>query len=435
MAEIVAVTPGSKAAKAGFLTGMKIVEVNGRQIADIIDWKQALAFSTMRTSVIHDGKAQSIVVRHRSGEDIGLAFSTSTLDSLRTCKNSCVFCFVKQMPKKQRHTLYVRDDDYRLSLVYGSFVTLTNLDNDDWNRIFAKKISPIYVSVHTTNPNLRAKILGNPNAAHILEQLKELVAHGISVHAQLVLIPGINDELELERSICDLMSLSPGLESIAVVPVGLTMYRDGLPELRGFDKDAARAVLSRISAHQKRCRRKLGRSLVYAADEFYVLAESDFPSTKSYDEYSQLENGVGMSRLFRDDFMAALRAAQFSSEAVEKVVWVTGESSALSMRYLQNAFNARSHGFVDVLAVPNRLFGGGVTVTGLLGGKDIALALGRAFFTAGTSIIIPDVTLRDGLFLDDLPFKKLQSWFPEYNIHLCPTNGADLVRWSLGQKE
>jgi len=435
VAEIAEVTPGSKAEKAGLRAGMKIVEVNGSRIADIIDWKQALALPTMRISVSHEGKSGAFLVRHRSGEDIGLAFSTPTLDPLRTCKNSCLFCFVKQMPKGQRQTLYVRDDDYRLSLVYGSFVTLTNLENDDWHRLLRQGISPIYVSVHTTNPELRVKVLGNPQAAKIMEQLRELIAHGISIHVQLVLIPGINDGPELERSIVDLVALSPGVESIAVVPVGLTMHREGLPELHGFDKAGARDVLARMEKHQKRARRKFGRSLVYAADEFYILAESDFPSTRSYDEFPQLENGVGVSRLFREDFMAALTAIKNPRRTRENVLWVTGEASTMCLRYLQRAINAKARIFVDVLTVTNRLFGGGVTVTGLLGGRDIALALGRSSVAAGTLILIPDVALRDGTFLDGLTFNELTSWFPEYSLLLCPTTGGDLARWSLGQKE
>jgi len=432
---IIEVIPGSRAARAGLRAGMKIVQVNEMEIRDIISWKQALAFPSMQIAAEVAGARRTYLVRHRSGEDIGVVFATATLDELHTCENNCLFCFVKQMPPGQRQSLYVKDDDYRLSLVYGSFVTLTNIPEEEWRRLLQEGISPIYVSVHSTNPKLRVEIMGNPRAAMIMEQVRELVAHGISVHVQLVLIPGTNDGAELERSIADLVALHPGVDSIAVVPVGLTGHRQGLPELNRFNKDSAREVLLRLEKFRVRARRKFGRTLVYAADEFYVLAETDFPRSSSYDDFPQLENGVGISRLFRDDFLRTLAAVGQRRRPESPVLWVTGMASAICLQRLQHEINARHQVFVDVLTVPNLLFGGGVTVTGLLGGRDIALALSMAQIFPRTRVLIPDITLREGKFLDDTTFLELQSSFPELILAVCRTTGEDLVKLTLGLKE
>ncbi len=435
MGVIIEVIPGSRAARAGLRAGMKIVQVNEMEIRDIISWKQALAFPSMQIAAEVTGARRTYLVRHRSGEDIGVVFATATLDDLHTCGNNCLFCFVKQMPPGQRQSLYVKDDDYRLSLVYGSFVTLTNISEEEWRRLLQEGISPIYVSVHSTNPKLRVEIMRNPRAAMIMEQVQELVAHGISVHVQLVLIPGKNDGVELERSITDLVALHPGVDSIAVVPVGLTGHRQGLPELSRFNKDSAREVLLRLEKFRIRARRKFGRTLVYAADEFYVLAETDFPRSSSYDDFPQLENGVGISRLFRDDFLRTLAAVGQRRRPESPVLWVTGMASAICLQRLQHEINARHQVFVDVLTVPNLLFGGGVTVTGLLGGRDIALALSMAKILPKTRVLIPDITLREGKFLDDTTFLELQFWFPELILAVCRTTGEDLVKLSLGLKE
>ena len=435
MGEIVNIVSGSQADKAGLRPGMVVTHVNDGEIRDIIQWKQALAFSTMNLTVTTAGEEKRIKVRHRSGEDIGVEFTSPTLDKLRTCTNNCQFCFVRQMPKGLRSSLYIKDDDYRLSLVYGSFVTLTNVTSEEWQRILQEGISPIYVSVHTTNPRLRVLLMGNPEAANVMGQLSQLVEHSIAVHVQLVLVPGLNDGLELKRSLDDLLLLHLGVESIAVVPVGLTAHRHGLTALRGYDKDSARAVLEILEKYRARCRRKFGRTKVYAADEFYILAETDFPLARSYDDYPQLENGVGLARLFHDEFRQALSTLRRRRLAPKKVLWITGQASFSALKRLQYDINARHHVWVDVLPVPNLLFGGGVTVTGLLGGQDIERALREATIVPSTLVLIPDVTLRDGRFLDDQTVQDLQAAFPAVTISICPTTGGDLVRRTLGLEE
>jgi len=424
--KITEVLPASPAARAGLYAGQSIISVNGKAIRDIIDWKQALALPVMRIVAL-DKVEQTYIVKHESGTDIGLVFDSPVIDQIHTCRNNCVFCFVQQMPQGQRDTLYVRDDDYRLSLVYGSFVSLTNIDDECWERILRERISPIYVSVHSTNPDLRAFIMQNHRAAAVMEQIKELVSHGIAVHAQLVLVPGLNDGPELLRSLLDLTALYPGVESVAVVPVGLTGHRTGLMHLTGYDAASARAVLREVFAFGTRMRRKHGVSVVYAADEFYVLAQADFPRHTWYDGYPQLENGVGLCRSFIDDFCGEWARRRNKAARARPVTWVTGESAQFVMRRLQHIVNLEG-GAVDLLVAPNKLFGGYVTVTGLLGGHDIKAALTSANLKPDTLVLVPDVCLRGSMFLDGLTFNELSSHFPELALISCPTQGKELAR-------
>ena len=412
---------------------MSILKVNGREIRDIIDWKYALANPVMRIEALDKDQQLLLRVRHDSGGGIGLSFESPTLDKLKICKNNCLFCFVKQMPPHQRDSLYVKDDDFRLSLVYGSFVTLTNLSEEDFLRIEQEKISPIYVSVHTTNPDLRATMMRNPAASKIMDQLHRLIAAGISVHAQLVLVPGLNDGKELLRSLTELTSLYPGVESVAVVPVGLTSFRENLAPLCGFTRDNAREVLNITAQFSTRLKRKSGVSMVYAADEFYILAESDFPKGSHYDEYPQLENGIGISRLFVDGFKKELKLHR-NTPRVGPIVWVTGESSAFLLRQLQHELNVHAKTWVDILVVKNALFGGKVTVTGLLGGGEIVSALKGAGLTPQTRVFIPDIALRENVFLDNISIDYLCDQFPDLHIEVCPTSGADLVRKTLAER-
>ncbi len=431
--QVTEVLPASPAARAGLCAGHSIISVNGKTIRDIIDWKHALVAPLMRI-VARDKheREQTFIVKHQSGADIGLGFDVPTIDRIHPCQNNCVFCFVRQMPPGKRDTLYVKDDDYRLSLVYGSFVSLTNIDAENWQRILSERISPIYVSVHSTNPSLRAYIMQNPRAAVVMEQIKELVLHGIAVHAQLVLVPGLNDGQELLRSLRDLTTLYPGVESVAVVPVGLTGYRSGLTTLLGFDASSARAVLSQVTDFGKRMRRKHGATVVYAADEFYVLAHAGFPRHTWYDDYPQLENGVGLCRGFIDDFRGEWARGRGKASRSRPITWVTGESAQSVMRSLQHIVNLDG-GSVDLVVGRNKLFGGQVTVTGLLGGQDIKHALEVALLKPNTTVLIPDVCLRAGVFLDDVTFAELSSHFSQLVLVACPTQGRDLASMTKGE--
>jgi putative radical SAM enzyme (TIGR03279 family) len=432
LSRIIEVVPGSPAERAGIRPGLVLREANGVPVTDIIDWKKSLAYpNLLLTLEDEEGRLDTVRVLHPSGSDIGVIFESATVDCLKQCKNNCLFCFVRQMPKGQRKTLYVRDDDYRLSLVFGSFVTLTNVSEQEWKRILREKISPIYVSVHTTNPELRTRIMGNPRAGLIMEQLKQLVDAGITVQTQLVLIPGINDGQELERSLHDLFSLYPGVESVAVVPVGLTGHRAGLPQIEGYDKASARQVLDAALALSRRARRKIGSSFVYAADEFFVLAEAAFPGAAYYDDFAQLENGVGLCRILKDEFLAELRQKRNRREAQRNVVWVTGESPAQLLHELQREANLKAGCNVDVLSVRNNLFGGRVTVTGLLCGEDIARALAASGLPKDTVFMVPEITLREGTFLDGMTWEQLTVQFPEYILDTCPMDGGEMLRRTL----
>lgn len=428
MHKITQVAPASAAARAKMRAGLSVISVNGRLIKDIIDWKHALAEPLMRIRTRDpEGHEQTHKVIHASGSDIGLGFDSPTIDALQICQNNCLFCFVRQMPPHQRDTLYVKDDDYRLSLMYGSFVSLTNIDESNWQRILNERISPIYVSVHTTNPDLRVRLMQNPHAAHIAEQLTELTAHGIAVHAQLVLLPGLNDGAEIERSLDDLTALYPGVASVAVVPVGLTGHRAGLCALSGFDTRLARDVLRVVTVYGQRMRRRHGVTVVYAADEFYVLSQADFPRHTWYDDYPQLENGVGLCRTFIDDFRREWGRRKRANADLRPAVWLTGESAQFFMRGLQHLVN-RDGVAVDLVVAKNKLFGGRVTVTGLLGGGDICAALNEAALKPGSRVLIPAVCLRADVFLDGYTLSELCAQYPELTFTVCPTQGQDLAR-------
>lgn len=432
MSRIVEVMAGSAAERAGIRPGLTLKEANGVPVADIIDWKKSQAYpNLLLTLEDEEGRLDNVRVLHPSGSDIGLVFASATVDCLKQCKNNCLFCFVRQMPQGQRRTLYVRDDDYRLSLVFGSYVTLTNVTDTEWRRILREKISPIYVSVHATDPGLRVRIMGNPRAALIMDQLRELVEAGITVQTQLVLIPGINDGPALECSLRDLYALYPGVESVALVPVGLTGHRAGLPALKGYDRDGARRVLDTALTLSRKSRRANGSSFVYAADEFFVLSDTAFPGATYYDDFAQLENGVGLCRILQDEFAAELRTVRSRRSAKRSVVWATGESPAELLREMQRQASLRSGCAVDVLPVKNTLFGGRVTVTGLLCGADIAAALSGCGAIDDTAFLIPEVTLRHDTFLDGMTWDHLVSLFPQYIIDKCPVDGGELLRRTL----
>lgn len=432
MSRIQEVLAGSPADRAGIRPGMTVRQANGMPVTDIIEWKKILAHPNLLLTLEDEsGALDTVRVLHPSGTEIGLVFESPTVDCLKQCKNNCIFCFVRQMPKGQRKTLYVRDDDYRLSLVFGSYVTLTNVEDEEWQRILREKISPIYVSVHTTNPELRTRIMGNPRAALVMHQLRELVDAGITVQTQLVLIPGINDGEELERSLRDLYGLYPGVESVAVVPVGLTGHRENLPEINGYDRLSARKVLDLVMPLAGKVRRKIGSSFVYAADEFFVLAEAAFPGAAYYDDFAQLENGVGLCRVFSDEFMGELRRHRRRLTGQRNVVWVAGESPYGLLSHLQRETNLRLGTSVDILCVRNGLFGGRVTVSGLLAGEDISRAIEASKLPAGTVFLIPEITLREGVLLDGMTWGELVNAFPQYILDSCPIDGAELLRRTL----
>lgn len=403
MLEIAAVDPEGTAARLGIRAGEHIVSINGREIGDVIDFRFQVADERISLVVQKgSGKRRRLTVRKPPDDDLGLAFGALRI---RRCRNRCLFCFVDQMPKGCRPTLYIKDDDYRASFLHGNYITLGNLGEEDWKRIFEQRLSPLYISVHATDTALRRFILGNRNAPDILEQLKRLAAGGIWMHTQIVLCPGINDGDALIRSIEELGALHPAVRSIAVVPAGVTAYRKGLPQIGTFSRTAARNVIEAIERLGRRFKRRMGTRLVYASDELLIKAGADFPPVSSYEDLAQIENGVGMVAAFRDD-MRKFRLPRAVRPV--RLLLVTGASFAPLLRAVCRELRGVEGLRARVVAVTNRFFGPSVTVAGLLSGRDIAHALQKA--GRADLVVIPASSLKEGedVFLDNMSLRELE---------------------------
>lgn len=406
------VRPGSIADEIGLRPGDRLLAINGEAITDYIDYKFHITGECVELRIARaDGEEWLVEVEKDEDEDLGVTFVQDLFDGLKKCRNACAFCFLSQMPEGMRETLYLPDDDYRLSFLHGNFVTLTNMREEDFQRIFSQGLSPLYVSVHATNPAVRRRLMINRKAGRIMEDLRRLAGGGVDLHTQLVLVPGINDGPELDRSIGDLVSLHPHALSIAVVPVGLTRYRQGLSRLRPFTAEEASRVIDQVEAWQARLMARFGRRLVYASDEFYVLAGRPIPGEEYYEGYPQLENGVGLLRLFIEEFRAALAGGVREPARDRHVTVITGRSAAATLRALVDEAGLRRVK-VDVVPVENCFFGPTVTVTGLLTGRDVLSRLRelRDAGRLGDVVLLPQVMVRElhGDLLDGMKPSDLE---------------------------
>lgn len=396
----------SAAWEAGVRAGDELVSIDSKPVRDLLDYQYLCMADELNLELRRDGRILEISLELYEDEDPGMDFEDDLFDGIHTCKNSCVFCFLHQMPKGLRKTLYVRDDDYRLSLAHGNYITLTNVNDEELDRICTQRMSPIYVSVHTTDPELRARMLRNKSAGKIMDQLQKLADARISMHTQIVLCRGENDGANLERTVHDLAALHPRVESIGVVPVGLTRHRDGLYVLNPFDRASAREVVESCALWQKEFRRKYGARLIFPSDEFYLLAGIDLPSASAYEGFPQIENGIGLSRVFLDE-------VKFLSKGIEKrnlrpgrYVLMTGTLAAPSVQAFADVLNKVDGITARVCVVKNEFFGETVTVTGLLTGQDIAAALSDV--SEDEEVLIPEVMLNEGRFLDDVTLSDIQ---------------------------
>lgn len=395
----------SLADKAGIQAGEKLYSVNGCAVRDIID----LSFLTTDDLVEleienHDGQKRLLQIAKYPDEDLGLEFESAVFDKVRTCYNNCIFCFVDQMIPGMRPSLYVRDDDYRLSFLYGNFITLTNMNDADFDRIIKTHLSPLYISVHATDPQVRCQMMHNRFAGEIMDKMQRLLDAGIQIHTQIVCCPGYNDGAVLQKTFEDLYALHPGILTMAVVPVGLTKHRAHLHPMRTFTPDEAAQVVENVTAWQQQCREETGKSFVYLGDEFYLLAGKELPPSDYYDGFPQLENGIGLTRNFLNEWEQALQHLQ-SAQGTEPAVIPVGESAYKVLQPLLDAFNAQYKTEHRFLSVKNKFFGGHVNVTGLLTGSDILPEVKNC-----QRVILPAVVLnQDNLFLDDMAlaqFKK-----------------------------
>ena len=412
------VLPGSLAEDAGILAGYNIVSINGNSLRDLIDLEFYQAEGELVLQLENpDGEKSELSLEKDPDERLGIVLDPPPI---RRCPNDCDFCFVDQMPPGQRQSLYIRDEDYRYSFLYGNFITLTNLSEKDYRRILDQRLSPLYISVHATDPGIRKRLLRNERAPDILERIDHLVAGGIRLHTQIVVTPGINDGEVLDRSVQDLSARFPGVSSLAIVPVGLTGHRDNLPPIRPIDKHFAQKMLSVIEAYQKPFMQKWDDPFVFPADEWYVLAEKNFPSLRRYGTLSQLGNGVGMVPLFSSEWKKKLLSHQKKGTSpLRKImesplIMVTGKAFSPYLEKLLSDLGqvfSEKTGAIRSLSVENRLFGSSVTVAGLLSGGDIANAVVNARLLPGTKILVPDVALRadSEVLIDDLSLEDIAS--------------------------
>lgn len=429
---ISAVEPAGKAERAGLVPGDEILRINGETVQDLIDLSFALAEEKIELEVKkYSGEIVRLQIRKKVDETLGFEFESAVFDRVRTCANKCLFCFVDQMPSGLRDTLYVKDDDYRLSFLYGNFVTLTNLTEADFQRIRRLHLSPLYVSVHTTNGPLRERLLGTPRAAKIMEQLRRFAEAGIEMHTQVVLCPDHNDGEQLTKTIRELAELRPEILSLAIVPVGLTRFRTSCQPLRTFSAAEAAKIVAEVGDWQQKFRAETENSFVYLSDEFYLKAGLPIPAEEIYDGYPQLENGIGLVRSFLSDWDATggCGALALSPErSLGRTVIVSGTAFAPTLAELLRSWAPTVH----VEAVVNRFFGSAVNVSGLLTGGDIAAHV-RSLDAPPQRLIIPATTLRKGaaVFLDGMTLEELKRIV---NVPVLVVDGGAALRQSLAME-
>lgn len=412
---ITGVEPGSLAKRHGIRPGDALLSINGEEIIDEIDYQALIALPLLHMDLERaDGKKERFVMQKEESEPLGLRFGESMTLRPRSCRNKCVFCFVDQMPKGLRQTLYVKDDDWRFSLMMGNFVTLTNVDQAEFDRIVRRHASPLYVSVHTTDPQLRCRMMNNRFAGDVMERLTRLKDAGIRFHCQVVVCPGWNDGEALLKTLNDLRALAPAAQTAALVPVGLTRFREGLAPLRPFDRESARRLLDDIAPFQAECRNSFGSTFVFPSDEFYCLAEREVPPESWYEGFPQIENGVGLLRRLETEMEDAAQMDDGSVQPpMRSFILPTGVSAAPHLRRLIDRF-APQETTVRVLPVSNRFFGETVTVTGLLTGGDILAALTPENVSGAEEILLCSVVLRHegDLFLDDMSIDAFRAKAP-----------------------
>ena len=402
--KIISVKKHSLAEAAGIVAGESLCAINGIALTDILDVSFAAADYNLDLTVRNaEGLLRNVTIEKEIDEDLGLSFESAVFDRVRLCHNHCIFCFVDRMIPGLRKGLYVRDDDYRLSFLYGNFVTLTNLQEEDFERIIRNHMSPLYVSVHATDPQVRQAMMKNRRSGEIMEKLQRLFDAGIHIHAQIVCCPGWNDGAVLEKSYRDLLAFSDYVEDMAIVPVGITKNKTGLPDLQLFTKEGAEAVVKTVSLWQEDCRRRLGRSFVYLGDEFYILAGEKMPPVSWYDGFPQLENGIGLTQNFLAEWERAKQRHNTPVKpCVADYVIPVGTSAGPLLQPVIEAFN-RCYGTANqIVPVTNHFFGRSINVTGLLTGIDILTQLPQ-----GRPVILPASVLNhDNLFLDDMPLAE-----------------------------
>jgi putative radical SAM enzyme (TIGR03279 family) len=435
MVKITEVGANSRAARAGVRAGDVLHTINGRDINDVLDYRFHLANRTITLAVMREGQMLELSITKGEYDDIGLEFETPLMDEKHSCENRCIFCFIDQLPKGLRQTLYFKDDDSRLSFLHGNYVTLTNLSKRDIERIIEMHISPINVSVHTTDPELRVKMMRNKHAGEVLSYLDMLAKANIRICAQVVLCRGINDGEALDRTMRDLLTYMPALDSVSIVPAGLTRYRQKLYPLEPYTPKECRDIIAQVSEVSDRCVAEYGRRVFFCADEMYIKGGLPLPEDEYYEDYSQLEDGIGMVTSLSHEFHFEMQFLEDDLEnyrAPRRVTAVTGVAASESIRTLCGELEAAVEGLeIAVVPVVNHFFGETITVAGLLTGHDMAEQLtGRDL---GDEVLIPANTLRaDGdLFLCGMTPMELSRRLG-VPVRVCPNDGVGFLTAMLG---
>ena len=435
MVRITSVTPHSRADRHGIRAGDVLISINSREVTDVLDYRFFLTATEVKLALTREGQPYEVIIRKREYDDIGLDFETPLMDKKHSCENKCIFCFIDQLPKGMRETLYFKDDDSRLSFLHGNFITMTNLRDHDIDRIIEMHISPVNVSVHTTNPELRVKMMHNKRAGLVLDYLPRLAEAGITLCGQLVLCRGINDGEELDRSMRDLYALGDAMESVSVVPAGLTRHRDKLFPLTTYTPEEAAAVIRQVESFAEKCLSECGSRKFFCADELYLRAGLPLPAEEYYEGYAQIENGVGMitSLLTEfDDELNFLDEYLSDYKAPRTVSVCTGVAAYPTIKAMAARLEAQVEGLtVHVYEIINHFFGESVTVAGLLTGQDMLAQLqGKEL---GDQLIIPENTLRadEAMFLDDMTPAELSE---KLGVPIRPgkNNGAEFIKELLG---
>ncbi len=424
---ISSVAPGSIAQEMGIEPGDRLLEVNGKSPEDVFDYRYLMNEEEILVLIRKaNGEEWELEIEKEYEDDLGIEFENGLMDDYRSCRNKCIFCFIDQLPKGMRSTLYFKDDDSRLSFLQGNYLTLTNMSEHDIDRIIQYKLSPINISFQTMNPELRCKMLHNRFAGEIFDKVKRLKEAGIIMNGQIVLCRGVNDGAELERSIRELTAYMPQLESVSVVPVGLTRYRDGLYPLEPFTKEDACEVLDLIHSWQEKLYKEWGNHFIHAGDEWYILAERPIPEEKTYDGYLQLENGVGMVRLLEEEVAQTLAGMTGDDRKIHRTI-ATGELAAPFLRKHVDAVRKKYPNVdIQVLAIRNEFFGGKITVAGLITGTDLISQLkGKDL---GDRLLLTNHMLKSGepVFLDDVTVDDVQNAL-QIKVSIVESSGADFV--------
>lgn len=435
MVKITSVLRHSRAAKAGIREGDVLVSINGNGIRDVLDYRFYLTEREVRLVLSREEHEYAVTIKKGEYDDIGLEFETPLMDKKQRCKNKCIFCFIDQNPEGLRESLYFKDDDSRLSFLHGNYITLTNMQDSDIERIVKMRFSPINISVHTTNPDLRVKMMKNKRAGEVLSYLDDFFNARLNMCGQIVLCRGVNDGEELVRSMRDLAKYYPYMTSVSVVPAGMTKFRDGLYPLTDFTRDEAIDVINTVNAFGEKLREELGSRVFFAADEFYLKAGMDIPDKDYYEEYPQIENGVGMLRSFMDEFDIGTDdiSELLSFKGVRTLSVATGVASYQFIKSLTDRIMSITDKVkISVYQIKNNFFGESITVSGLLTGKDICEQLSGK--ELGDRLLIPSAALRSGedIFLCGMTLGELSEKL-NTEIRVTENDGFDFIDAVFGK--